>query len=335
MPRFGQKKIFSTYLAPMSGLTTPRFMGMISAFGGPDGYISEFLRVHPTSVLRDDALNLLSSCVDSRDLSVQLLGRDSEHFLRTAIFLRRYGVSSINLNFGCPIPKIRKKGVGGALLAELDTIDAIIAALFAGVDLPISVKTRIGYHSPCEFAAILEHLSRHKLSALYLHARTVAGLYEEPVDFEHVKIAKKMLKYPVIANGDVGTAADAINVAMETGAVGVMIGRAAVSNPWIFRQIGELMSGKAAFIPSGEDYLVYVEKLGNFSEKFPSAEKKSVSESRIASSMKKYMVPVSDFVDPCGDFPRQMRRVESISALMVACEKFFTERYVWPGVHLR
>jgi tRNA-dihydrouridine synthase len=323
MQQNGLFPAFSTALAPMHGLVTPRFMEVISDCGAPDEYIFGFLRVHSTSTIRWDAnsLPLSPTFRGARNLSVQLLGRDPEHFVRAAAELKKCGVAAINLNFGCPMPKIRKKGVGGALLAELPIIDAIISALSGSVDLPISVKTRVGYESPREFGKIISILARHNLSRLYLHVRTVRGLYAEPVDFECVKISKASLRCPVIANGDIKTASMALATIAETGADGAMIGRAAVSNPWIFRQIRDMAAGKVAFVPSGSDYVNYVEKLKNFTIETAAGESKWVS------SMKKYAVPIADFVDGSGDFPRQMRRATSISDLMEACEKFFTKKY--------
>ncbi|MDR1891003.1 MAG: tRNA-dihydrouridine synthase family protein [Puniceicoccales bacterium] len=305
----------------MKGLTTRHFMDTLCDCGEPDEYISEFLRVHPTAIVTNDIIDLIENRKSVADLSIQLLGKEPEHFLRIAKELQRYKIKSINLNCGCPMPKISRKGVGGTLLTELNTMDDIISILSNNIDIPISVKTRIGYRDPKEFDIILDHLMKHRLSAVYVHARTVKGMYGEPVNFEYVKIAKAALRCHVIANGDVKTAQEAVNIIKETNADGVMIGRAAISNPWIFRQINELTNKAKVFIPAGEDYLDFIEKLQNVSEEF------SLTDFQKTSSMKKYAIPIAEFVDPLGSFPYYIRRATTLQDLTNMCKNFFMKKY--------
>ncbi|MDR1401438.1 MAG: tRNA-dihydrouridine synthase family protein [Puniceicoccales bacterium] len=311
-------KNFPTALAPMCGLTTRHFFNILCDFGEPDEYISEFLRVHPTATICKKITDLIENRRSTRPLSIQLLGKDPQHLARIAEQLGNCAIHGINLNLGCPVPKIRKKGVGGSLLVDLNTVDSIISALLNSTNLPISVKTRIGYWHASEFDEILKHLSSHSISKLYLHRRTVRGLYEEQIDLGCIKLAKAELRCPVIANGDIKTASEALHIIEETGADGVMIGRAAISNPWIFRQICSLSHSSQAFIPSGSDYLDYIERLKNFTDGT------GPSEHRMLSSMKKYAVPIADFVDKVGDFSCKIRRAETLREFHGACEKFFT-----------
>ncbi|MDR1433478.1 MAG: tRNA-dihydrouridine synthase family protein [Puniceicoccales bacterium] len=308
---------FSTAIAPMHGLATRQFLDILSDFCEPDECISGFLRVHETSVIAKDIVDLIENRRGMAPLSIQLLGKDPKHFVRVVGLLRNCGISAINVNLGCPMAKIRKKGVGGALLAELDTVDGIISALAEETNLPISVKIRVGYADPLEFDAILEHLAQHGIAALYLHGRTVMGLYSEPVDFACISKAKAVLRCPVIANGDIKSAEEAMAVVEKTYADGVMIGRAAVTNPWIFRQINEIASGLEPFAPSGEDYANYIEKLK------ASTHRPGVSEIRSISAIKKYLVPIADSLDHGGDFSIKIRRAETFHAIGDACEEFF------------
>jgi tRNA-dihydrouridine synthase len=314
-----QGKIF-TSLAPMRGLTTRHFMDILYDCGEPDEYISEFLRVHPTATIPTDIIDLIENRKSVADLSIQLLGKEPEHFSRIAKMLQNYKIKSINLNCGCPMPKIGRKGVGGTLLTELNTIDNIISIISNNTNIPISVKTRIGYKSPQEFAIILNHLARHKLSAVYVHARTVKGMYDEPVDFECINVAKATLDCPVIANGDIRTAQEAINIIEKTNADGIMIGRAAISNPWIFRQIGELANKAKIFVPTGEDYFNLIEKLQSFTSELV------LTDFQKTSSVKKYVIPIADFVDPLGAFPYCIRRATTPQELMNICKNFFVKK---------
>jgi nifR3 family TIM-barrel protein len=306
---------FSTSLAPMRGVTTRHFFDIIDDYGRPDEYIFEFLRVHETAAIPDSLVDAIESRKIDTAASVQLLGREPKHFVKIAKLFQKYKIKAINLNFGCPMPKINKKGVGGALLKELEIIDEIISRLCESVDLPISVKTRTGYEHSSELDRILDVLSRHRISALYLHGRTVRGLYSEPVNFECITTAKRVLRCPVIANGDIRSASEATWIIESTGADGVMIGRMAVANPWIFRQINELYEQKRIFAPSGVDYMNYVERLKSFNS--------SYSESHSVSAMKKYVVPLADFVDASGDFSSKIRRVTTLTCFGDTCEKFF------------
>jgi tRNA-dihydrouridine synthase len=314
-----QGKIF-TSLAPMRGLTTRHFMDMLYDCGEPDEYVSEFLRVHPTATIPSNIIDLIENRKSMVGLSIQLLGKEPEHFSRIAKMLQNYKIKSINLNCGCPMPKIGRKGVGGTLLTELNTIDDIISMISDNTNIPISVKTRIGYKSPREFAVILSHLARHKLSAVYVHARTVKGMYSEPVDFEYITIAKAALDCPVIANGDIKTAQEAANIIEKTNANGIMIGRAAISNPWIFRQINELANKTKIFAPTGEDYFNFIEKLQSFAHKLV------LTDFQKTSSVKKYVIPIADFVDPSGDFPYRIRRATTLKDLTNMCKNFFVKK---------
>ncbi|MDR1173441.1 MAG: tRNA-dihydrouridine synthase family protein [Puniceicoccales bacterium] len=305
----------------MRGLTTRHFMNILYDYGEPNEYISEFLRVHPTASVPADIIDLIENRKSKADLSVQLLGKDPEHFSRIAKMLQSYKIKSINLNCGCPMPKIGRKGVGGTLLTDLNTIDDIISIISTNTSIPISVKTRIGYKSPQEFAIILSHLAQHKLAAVYVHARTVKGMYGEPVDFECIKIAKAALNCPVIANGDIKTAKEAVNIIKKTNADGIMIGRAAISNPWIFRQINELAGKTEIFVPGGEDYFSFIEKLQSFASKLVPTDFQK------ASYLKKYVIPIADFVDPSGDFPHRIRRATTLQDLTDMCKSFFVKKY--------
>jgi tRNA-dihydrouridine synthase len=313
-------KKFSTALAPMRGITSLGFIAALANFSRPGECVSEFLRVHASVAVPTAVIDLLENHRWDIPLHLQLLGRDPAHFVRVARLLTGYPIASINLNFGCPMPKIGKKGTGGILLTDLPRMDAIIAALLADTPIPISVKTRVGYGSSEEFPRILEHLGGHGLSALYLHARTVKGLYAEPVNFEFVKWAKAVLPYPVFANGDIKTAAEAIKAVEETGSDGVMVGRAALANPWIFRQIEEMTTGRKVFHPSPDDYLSYVKALENITAPTPP------DGWRHASAMKKYVVPIADLLGGNGPFPKTIRHAITATELSSAFENFFAER---------
>ena len=151
--------------------------------------------------------------------------------------LQQHPVAAIDLNLGCPAPIVYRKCAGGGLLREPERIDAILGAMREAVQIPFTVKTRVGFTSTAEFDQLLPIFARHGLDALTVHARTVAQLYRMPVHYDRIGQAVEAMPCPVIANGHVHSAAQAEDVLRRTGARGLMIGRAAIRNPWLFAQI--------------------------------------------------------------------------------------------------
>lgn len=311
----------SAGLAPMRGITNEMFYNIFHEFGEPDYYISEFLRVHATSTITQEQISFLNNRTNKSPIHLQLLGRDVDFLFKTAQQLQNYPIASINLNFGCPMPKISKKGVGGALLLELSLIDEILYAI-SQLTIPLSVKTRLGYYSANEFPKILEHLAQHNLSAVYIHARTVKGLYSEPVDFETLSLAKKFLSCKIIANGDISSPQQALHIANITRADGVLIGRAAISNPWIFRQINDIKSGKNLFILTPQDFLKYISYVVNY------ASSNDVPEHIRSAWTKKYLVPLSKTLDKTDILSNKIKHSTTLESIFSSFETFFDKHYI-------
>ena len=311
----------SSGLAPMRGITNEMFYNIFHKFGEPDYYISEFLRVHATSTIPHDLISFLQNKTINSPIHIQLLGRDVDFLFNTAQQLQHYPIASINLNFGCPMPKISKKGVGGALLLELPLIDEILYSL-SRLNIPISVKTRLGYYSSDEFPKILEHLAQHDLSAVYIHARTVKGLYSEPVDFTTLSLAKDILSCKIIANGDISSPEQAFQIAQMTHADGILIGRATISNPWIFRQINDIKSGNSPFIPTSQDYLEYVSYVIEY------ASSNDAPENIRSAWTKKYLVPLSKSLDTTDVLSDKIKHSTTLSSIVSSFETFFNNQYI-------
>lgn len=270
----------------MRGYTTKNFCDLLVHYGEPDLYVSEFLRIHETAIVTSDFKGLLLHRRSHRPISLQLMGNSPTAFIKILKELEGLPFQEINLNFGCPMPKIRKKGVGGGLLEDLDTLFQCASAVIQNSPWPVSIKTRIGFQSFSEFPAILECLSSLSLSKLFLHVRTVKGLYSEPVQYSAISQAKSVLNYPIFVNGDIQSAQEALIIAQTTGADGVMIGRAVIHNPWIFQQIDQLHAGEPLFQPTFENYQNYITQL------IQMYDLSSLPESRAVASLKKYLIPI-------------------------------------------
>jgi tRNA-dihydrouridine synthase len=248
-------------LAPMQAITDLPFWRLITAYGGADLYVTEYFRVHSVSRLNKGILRSITENPTGRPVIGQLIGNDIPALVRSAQELQRHPVAAVDLNLGCPAPVVYRKCAGGGLLRTPDRIDAILGALRAAITIPFTVKTRVGFDSPREFEQLLPVFARHDLDMLAVHGRTVKEVLRPGVHYGLIAQAAATLPYPVLANGDIDSAAQALKVWRQTGAKGIMIGRGAVRNPWIFNQIRQALREVPVFHPTGRDLLNYLERL--------------------------------------------------------------------------
>ena len=303
-------------LAPMQGVTDLRFLRLMAGYGGADVYFTEYFRVYATSRLDKHILKSITENPTGRPIVAQMIGNHIPALVRTARELQHHPVAAVDLNLGCPAPVVCRKDAGGALLRDPARVDAILGALRDAVTIPFTVKTRIGYDSAEPFAALLPIFARHSLDLLTVHARTVKEMYRSKVHYEFIARAVSELPRPVLANGNVYSAQKAAEVLKLTGARGVMIGRGAIRNPWLFRQIREHQRGEPLFIPRGRDVLAYVRALHE------AVCSPAARDSAQVQQMKKYLNYLGVGVDPAGQFLHQVRRVTTTAALFRLCEEF-------------
>lgn len=301
-------------LAPMQDVTTLEFMHVIARCGGPDVYWTEYFRVHAVSNLEKWILKSITENLTGKPIVAQLIGNDIPALVCTAKELQQYPVAAIDLNLGCPAPIVYRKCAGGGLLREPQKIDAILGALRDAVTIPFTVKTRLGFESPDEFDALLKIFAKHPIDLLTVHARTVKQMYRPGVRYDLIARATKELKCPVFANGNVHSAAQAKQLLAETGARGLMIGRGAIRNPWLFDQIRAEFRGEKMKVPLGRDVLNYIRELWE-NEITP-----SVPESAQVQRMKKFMNFIGEGVGE--KFLFEIRRVTTTADFFRTCEDY-------------
>src|SRR5213593_3822839 len=224
-------------LAPMQDVTDLPFWKLLTAYGGADVYFTEYFRVDPTSTLETYILKSITDNPTGRPVIAQMIGNDIPSLVRTARELQQYPIAAVDLNLGCPAPIVYKKCAGGGLLREPQRIDSILGALRDAVSIKFTVKTRIGFDSPAVFDELLPIFAKHSLDLLTVHARTVAQMYRLPIRYDLIRRASQAMPCPVLANGHVYSADQALEVLAETKARGLMIGRGAIRSPWLFNQI--------------------------------------------------------------------------------------------------
>lgn len=299
----------------MQDVTDLPFMRVIHHYGDPDYYFTEYFRVHAHSRLERHILRSIVENDTGRPVFAQMIGESVPDLVRTAKLLAEYPVAGIDLNMGCPAPKIYKKNCGGGLLRDVTRIDQVLGALREVISGRFTVKMRIGFETTDNFAAILEQIDRHSVDLLSLHARTVKQGYRGEAHYEFVTQAVRDLSCPVLANGNIISSERAVAVTAATGCRGLMVGRHAIRNPWIFRQIREAYAHRPVFRPTLADAREYIDRLYRATRTGECPERAHVSK------MKKYLNFIGQSVDPEGAFLHDMRRTQTESELFAVCDR--------------
>ena len=303
-------------LAPMQDVTDLPFWKLMTRYGGADVYYTEYFRVHPTSNLEKWILESIIKNPTGKPIVAQMIGNDIPALVRTVNELQQYPVSAIDLNLGCPAPVVYRKCAGGGLLREPRRVDSILGALRDAVSTKFTVKTRIGFDSPDVFDELLPIFAKHKIDLLTVHGRTVKEMYRSEVHYEFIARAVAALPFPVIANGNIFSAVKAEDVLRITGAKGLMIGRGAIRNPWLFEQIRQHQRGEPIFVPTGRDVLNYLRDL------YETVRPPQIKELAHVQKMKKYMNYVGMGIEPTGEFLHEVRRVTTEREFFKLCERF-------------
>ena len=304
-------------LAPMQDITDLPFWRFISRYGGPDVYYTEYFRVHPTSHLEKDILRSITENPTGRPVIAQMIGNDVPSLLRTAAELQNHDIAGVDLNLGCPAPIVYRKCAGGGLLREPERVDSILGALRESIsDVKFTVKTRLGFDSTEHFDRLLAIFQKHRPDLLTVHGRTVQEMYGPVVHYELIQRAAQSLPFPVLANGNVDSPESALDVLAFTGARGLMIGRGAIRNPWVFEQIRQAVRGLPIFRPRAKDLLEYIGEL------YEAVKPANLRPDAHVQKMKKYMNFIGVGVDPEGRFLHEIRRVTTESEFFATCENY-------------
>jgi len=245
--RIGTHEIWPpVVLAPMSGVTNRTLRALYKPFGF-GLTVTEFVSSNALQFGAKRTMEMIDQHGVEKPVSTQLWGNDPDLMARAARLVRECGADIVDINFGCPAPKVTKTEGGSACLRDVDRCEAIMRAVAAAVDCPVTVKMRLGWtESDLVYVEVARRAERAGLAAVTLHARTAKQFYKGSADWTHIARLKRSVDIPVIGNGDLGEPTEAVRRMRESGVDGIMLGRSILGNPWLVGGVRDLLEGRPA-----------------------------------------------------------------------------------------
>lgn len=243
------------YLAPMSGVTNLAYRKIVKSFAS-DVVYPEFVSVDGMHFKSERSEELLRFDEDERPIKAQLFGANPEYFFEATKRVKELGFDGVDINFGCPAPKVAKNGGGCALLGDLGLCREVIQAVLdaAGPEFPVSVKTRVSYRN-VHVRDFCRKISDLPLAQMAIHGRPFEKPYLGAADLDCVREAKTLVPFPVMASGHGHTPEAAKHTLDYTGADGIAVARGTFGKPWLIKQIKEYLETGTYWVPEQIDIL--------------------------------------------------------------------------------
>jgi tRNA-dihydrouridine synthase B len=307
------------WLAPMAGVTDRDFRLIVRRIGGVGVVSMEFVSSKAIVSGNGRTRELMTFSPEERPLAIQIYGSDAATMAEAARVVEELGADVCDINMGCPANKVLKGCAGAALMGDLGLAETIVKAVRRAISIPLTVKFRLGLDDGRRNYLDLGRICQdHGVAAVAMHARTARQMFTGEADWSHLARLKESLAIPVIGNGDVRTADDALRLFAATGCDGVMVGRGATVNPWLFRQIAAHLSRGALAEPTLADRRDLI--LGHFRLV---AERES---SRYALHKLRKFTGWYTHGLPNGRRLRQgIQQLPDVASFLAAVEAFFTE----------
>jgi tRNA-dihydrouridine synthase B len=241
-------------LSPMAGVTDISFRRLLKRRGGIGLTVSEFISVEGLTRNNPKSKRQMRFFEDERPFAVQIFGGQAQRMRMAAEMAEEVGADILDINCGCPAPKVVKHGGGSGLLRDYTRLEEILKEIKKAITIPLTIKIRAGYFdhtiNAVETAKLAEACGVEHIA---LHGRTKEQGYRGRANWDLVRQIKETVSVPVSGSGDVVTVEDALARWRETNCDGILIGRGAMANPWIFRQVEDALSGREPFQPTLED----------------------------------------------------------------------------------
>ncbi len=257
--RIGSQQIWPPLvLAPMSGVTNRTMRALYKPFG-LGLTVTEFVSSNALKFGSKRTMEMIDQHGLEKPVATQLWGDDPATMAAAAKVVRECGADIVDINFGCPAPKVTKTNGGSACLRDVDRCEAIMQAVVNAVDCPVTMKMRLGWsESDLVYVDVAKRAQAVGVQAVTLHARTAKQFYKGSADWAHIARLKEAIDIPVIGNGDLEAPQVAMQRMRESGVDAIMLGRGTLGNPWLIAQIADLMEGREMRpVPSAADRLRY------------------------------------------------------------------------------
>lgn len=236
----------------MAGCTDLAFRKIARRFGCQIAF-TEMVKDRPVVEGNERTLEMLRTAAWDHPLGMQIVGREPALMAEAARRLETLGADVVDVNLGCPVPKVVNTGCGSALLKEPDQVGRILDAMIAAVRVPVTIKMRTGFDEGDDdrFLRIARIAGDCGVGAITVHGRTRKQMYNGFSNHEAIRAVKEVARVPVIGNGDIRSGADARRMIEATGCDGVMLARGALGNPWIYREVEEYLAAGTVPPPPG------------------------------------------------------------------------------------
>jgi tRNA-dihydrouridine synthase B len=303
-------------LAPMSGITNLPFRLMIKKLG-PALVTTEMVSAMGLIRGQKKTLRYLKSHSDEKPLAVQIFGAQPEVMAEAARRVVAAGADIVDINMGCPAKKVLKTGSGGALLRMPERVKKIVSSVRRACSVPLTAKIRAGWSADEPVTSEISHIIEDSgVDALTIHPRFVSQGFSGMADWTVISKLKKQLKIPVIGNGDVFSPSLALKMKNQTGCDAVMLGRAAVGNPWIFRQIAAMENGGRIYQPTLSERRAFLEDHFRLLSDFE-------GENRAAFIMRGLLLRYTKGLPHCSRFRESVTHINDYETLISALDRYF------------